>query len=596
MSSTPRYRLDTRALGRVYRRFSPHLRPFRRTLLGAGACMVGVTAMEIARPWPLKIIFDGLLMPQPEPDAVTGAVLSASGGGDMLLAVTAGAILVLAVLSGLFGFGQSYLLATVGQKVVARIREQLYSHIQRLSHSFHEASRTGDLLARLTEDVRMMRDLMVNAVIYTGARTLVIAGTLVVMMLMDWRLTLVAVSILPLLVLATHRFGNEIKGAARKKRRKESRIAEVMTESISSIKLVQAYAREAYEEGRFARQNSSSAKAGLVATRLEAHLDRVVQVILAVGTCAVLWYGVKRVQAGALSPGDLLVFSAYLVTLYKPVRKLAALTGRISKATVCGERILSILDLEPDIADHPDARTAPRFEGAIEFDHVSFGYGRGANVLEDVSFRVAPGETVALVGASGAGKSTIGSLLLRFYDPVEGAVRIDGGDLRDYRLASLREQIAIVLQETALFATTIRDNIAYGRLDATDEEIVAAAKAACAHEFIERLPEGYDTVVGERGSTLSGGQRQRIAIARAIVRDAPVVVLDEPTTGLDAVSERAVREALGRLMRGRTCILVTHDMEALSLADRVLVLRDGELAERDAAELAPRALAAGEVG
>ncbi len=572
-----RARLGT--LRRLFRRFAPHLRSHRRTLAVAALCVVGVTAMELLRPWPLKIVFDAILLPQEHPDAVIAWLTRMLPGTDALLAAVALSILAIAVLLGLFGFGQAYLLAAAGQKVVASIRAELFGHIQRLSHSFHDENSTGDLLLRLNGDVHLMRDLLVTSSIFIASRALLIVGTVAVMALLDWRLTLVALCILPVLALAVSRFGNEIKGASRRQRRKEGKISQVMTERISAITLVQAFAREAHEDERFARHNSSSAKAGVRATRLEAHLDRLVQVILAFGTTAVVWYGVVRVEAGAITPGDLLVFTAYLAGLYKPVRRLASLTGRVVKATVCGERILAILELEPEIRDAPHAREAPALQGRVELDTVTFGYRAQHPVLRGASLTIEPGETVALMGPSGSGKSTVASLLLRFYDPQGGAVRVDGTDIRDYTLGSLRAQIAIVLQESVLFNASIAENIAYGRLDASMDDIVAAARQANAHEFIERLPDGYDTVVGERGATLSGGQRQRIAIARAIVRDAPIVILDEPMSALDAASEDAVRSALARLVRERTCLLITHDASAAAGADRVLVVRDGALVE-----------------
>ncbi|MCP5151180.1 MAG: ABC transporter ATP-binding protein [Ectothiorhodospiraceae bacterium] len=579
---TERHRLgreQLRTVGRLYRRFSPHLRPHRGRLLVAALCTVGVTLAELARPWPIKIVFDGLLMPTDPVDPSIAWVIDWLGEGNALLAAIALSVLAIALVGSLLGFAQSYLLAFAGQRMVAGIRLDLWSHIQRLSHSFHDEHSSGDLLARLGGDVGMLRELLVNASNFVTARMLSIVGTVAVMALMDWRLTLVALVVLGPLLVAVRRLGGEIRGAARRQRRKESRIHEVLTERISAISVVQAYAREALEDERLARENARSTQAGLVATRLEAHLDRLVQVILAAGTAAVLWYGVVRTQAGAITPGDLLVFTAYLSGLYKPVRRLAALTGRIAKATVCGERILAILDIEPEIRDRPGARPAPRLAGEIVLDDVSFAYGPGRPVLEHASLRIAPGETVALLGPSGSGKSTIAKLLLRFYDPQAGAVRIDGVDVRDYTLESLRTNIALLLQEAVLFRGTLAENIAYGRLDATREEIEAAARAAGAHEFVTALPDGYDTKVGERGATLSGGQRQRIAIARAMVRDASIVVLDEPMAGLDADSAAKVEAALARLVAGRTCVLITHDWRAAARADRVLMVEDGRLRE-----------------
>lgn len=583
--------IDPGTLRKLFRRMGPHLRPHRRTLLIAVLAMLGASVMEVLRPWPLKIIFDGLLIPGEKPDAITGWALETFGADNGLLAAASLAILMIAVIGGIFAFFQSFLIAATGQKVVAEIRLGLYCHIQRLSHSFHDQSSAGDLLARLTGDVRMMRDLLINTTIYFSARILVIVGTVTVMALMDWRLTLCAVVILPLLAIVSRRFGEEIKGAARRQRRKEGKIAMVMGENISAISIVQGFAREAHEEARFAKQNNSSAQAGLQATRLEAHMDRLVHVILASGTCLVVWYGVTRVQAGAITPGDLLVFTAYLAALYKPVRRLAAMTGRIAKATASGERLLEILELEPEVQEKPDATHAPAFNGVVRFEDLSFRYPAGGQVLEKANLQIQPGECLALVGNSGAGKSTVGRLLLRFYDPTEGRITIDGHDLRDLTLASLREQISVVLQDSILFATTIRANIAYGRLDATDAEIYEAAKAAGAHGFIQELPDGYDTVIGERGATLSGGQRQRVAIARAILRDAPILILDEPLTGLDAATAGQVSEALGVAAKGRTTLLIAHDDVSLSIADRVVEIRDHQLLKEP--RLAPRERRAG---
>jgi ABC-type multidrug transport system fused ATPase/permease subunit len=539
--------------------------------------MLGTTAMGILKPWPLKFIFDGVLIPQSEPGTAADYALVLTGGPDLLLAVTALSILAIAILSGLFGYGQTYLLSSAGQRVIASIRLQLYRHIQRLSHSFHDERSFGDILARLGSDVRAMQDLLIKVVIDVSAKLLMIVGMIVIMCLMDWQLTLVSLCVLPMLVFATGRLRPEIKGAVKRQRRKKSHITQVMNERISAIKVVQAFAREAHEEERFSRQNRGIARAGIATARLQAHLNRVVQVITAFGTCAVVWFGVSRVQAGLLTPGDLLVFTAYLSGFYRPIRKLASLTNKIIESTVCGERILSILDIDPEIKDSPDAVVAPGFRGEMEFDKVDFAYHQSMPVLKGVSFRLSPGETVVLAGESGSGKSTIASLLLRFYDPTKGSVRIDGIEVDRYTLASLREQISVVPQDTILFSASVRENIAYGKLDASMEEIVAAAKAANAHDFVEALPEGYDTGLGQKGATLSGGQRQRIAIARAIVRDAPIVILDEPMAGLDIENEAKVLEALVHLMSNKTCLLIAHDPWLVPSADRVLTLRDGHV-------------------
>jgi ATP-binding cassette, subfamily B, bacterial len=494
------------------------------------------------------------------------------------------AILFIAAVSGCFSFVQFYMLSLTGQKVMTSIRIQLYSHIQKLSQNFHDERSTGDLMTRLTSDVQMMRELLVNSGITMVARALTVAGSLTVMFLMDWKLALIALAIVPILALITWHFGRRIKSASRQLRRKEGKLAQVMSESISAIKIVQAYARESFEESRFASQTEEGAQANLKSARLEARMERLVQVILALGSSAVIWFGVQRVQGGLLTPGDLLVFMAYLASLYKPVRKLSSTTGRMAKAAVSGERILDILNLKPEVADAPDAIVAPKLKGAITFRNVTFAYKRGMPILEHANFHIAGGETVALMSESGSGKSTIANLLLRFYDPVKGSVRIDGVDIRKFTLESMRQQISIVLQDTVLFNATISDNIAYGRLGATDADIIEAARLAGAHDFITEFADGYDTLVGERGALLSGGQRQRISIARAFIRDASILVLDEPLTGLDRENEALVHDALQRLMRHRTSIIITHDPDVARSASRIFTISKNRIREVESAD------------
>ena len=549
----------------------------------AGLCMVGATAAEILKPWPLKVIFDAILVPRHKHGWLLDQLTSFIGNQQLLLAAMVASILGLTLIGALFSYGQSYLQSMTGQKVVTSIRIELYSHIQRLSQSFHDERSSGDLMTRLTQDVQMMREILVNSALIMTARAMIVIGSLTVMFAMDRELALVALAVVPMLVFVSWHFGAKIKSASRQMRRREGRLAQVMTESIAAIKVVQAYARESFEEARFADQSEAGAEAGLTAARLEAHMERLVQVILALGTCGVVWYGVMRVQAGILTPGDLLVFIAYLTGLYRPIRKLSSATGRMAKATVSGERILDILKLKPEVCDLPDARPAPRLRGAIDFENVSFAYVRGTAVLADATFHVGPGETIALMSESGSGKSTIVNLLLRFYDPVQGCIRLDGADIREFTLESVRRQVSVVLEESVLFNASIRDNIAYGKLDATDEEIFEAARSAGAHDFILSLPDGYDTMIGERGTLLSRGQRQRIAIARAFIRDASILILDEPLTGLDRENENIVKRALQLLMKGRTTLIITHDGATALMAARTLTISSGRVLEIDRA-------------
>lgn len=574
-----RKRVAKGTLWRLIRRLGPHARPHWVRLLVGFAAMTLAAVAEVIRPWPVKVVFDGLLIPQDTPDAVMQRMIALFGQGDMLLTVSCLALLGIAVLGGAAGYLQSTMIASVGQRVIADIRLELYRHVQRLSHSFHDSVSTADIVSRLTGDVRLMRDLLIDAGILFAARTLVLAGTVVIMALMDWRLTLVALSILPALVWLTRRYGTRIKDAARLQRKGEGRIAVVMTEGISAISLVKGFANEAHEEARFAEQNETSAEAGVASSKVSAEMDRLVQVVLAIGTCAVLWYGVMRVRGGAISPGDLLVFTAYLATLQKPIRRMSSMSGRVAKATASGERLLEVLDLKPEITDKPGARRAPELRRWLSFLDVTFAYPGGPDVLRNATLTIRAGECLALVGPSGMGKSSAAKLLMRFYEPRSGRILLDGTDIRDFTLESLRDRISVVPQDPQLFATTVRDNIAYGRLDADDADIHAAAAAAGADRFIRRLPKGYGTVLGERGETLSGGQRQRIAIARALLRDAPILILDEPLSGLDRRMAEELVQTLRIVMQGRTTLLIAHDDLSLRLADRVIRLEQGRFVE-----------------
>jgi subfamily B ATP-binding cassette protein MsbA len=487
---------------------------------------------------------------------------------------------LIALVGALSGYAEKYLTTKVSQWVAHDLRRALYQHIQRLSLAEHSESRKGDLLTRMTSDISSIQDFINSALLGIIVNLLTLGGMVGVMLYINWRLTIVALSTAPILLFVASVFSRRIKKASREVRKKESELLSGVADVLSSIHVVQAFAREDYEDRRFASESREHVEAGLQARSTKATLSPIVEVTVALGTCLVLWYGSRLAMGGLLSVGDLIVFLSYLGKMYKPMRDLSKMGDTVSKAAVGYERIEEVLQIESRVRDLPGARRAPAFRGRVEFDCVSFSYGTGAPVLKDVSFEITPGQVAAIVGPSGTGKTTIANLIARFYDPGSGQVRIDGQDVRQYTLKSLRDQISFVLQDTVLFRATIWENIAYGRPDADPEETVRAAMLANAHEFIMNMPQGYGTMVGERGATLSGGQRQRVAIARAIVRNTPILILDEATAGLDAVAEQAVIEALDHLMHGRTSIIIAHHLGTIRHADLILVVKDAEVVER----------------
>ncbi|TLY20372.1 MAG: ABC transporter ATP-binding protein [Nitrospirae bacterium] len=557
-----------------------HLLQVKASLLLAALCMLGFTLAGLLAPWPLKIIFDYVLLDHRPPSSLSflGDVLQR--GKFPALALVSLAIVLIAVLKGVFSYAQLAITSRIGYQMVYALRRELFVHLQRLSLSFHHRARSGDLLIKVTGDTNTLKDVFVESALTVVGYLLTLFGMFAVMFALNWSLSLIVLATFPVLFSALSYLYRKIKASAKSQRRSEGRSASRISEILTAVSVVQAFGRERYEEERFETESGQTLEESIRTARMEASATRLVELITAVGTWAVILVGSLQVLKGRMTPGDILVFVSYQTNLYKPIRGLARLSARASKAMVSAERIAEILEMEPEIQDDAQAVHAPGLKGEIVFEHVSFDYGNGKSVLNDVSFTIAPGQQAALMGPSGVGKSTIANLLLRFYDPQEGRILIDGTDIRGYTLASLREQIAVVLQESVLFCTTIRENIAYGKLDATMEEIIAATQAANAHDFILALEHGYDTVIGERGDTLSGGQRQRIAIARALIRNAPILILDEPMRGLDVESEVAVREALKRLMAGKTCLLITHDLQAVTEADLVLLLDEGRIVER----------------
>ena len=557
------------------------LRPHRAMLVVAFIAVLGETVTDLLEPWPLKIVFDYVFGTKKMPSWMAG-LLGPTFGVDKvsILHFAVLSVVVIAVLGAISGYAEKYLTTSVGQWVMHDLRRILYHHIQRLSLAYHDHKRTGDLISTVTTDIEAIQDFISQALLGIVVSVLTLAGMLAVMFYLDWRFTLIALSVTPILFVVVYSYTRRIKRASRALRKKESEVVSVVEEVLSSIRVVKAFARERYEQERLEQQSLESVEMALAARGLKAKLAPVVQVIVAVGTCLVLWYGVNLVLTNRMTPGSLLVFLLYLGKMYKPMRDLSKMTDTVSKATVGYERIRDVIETEEEIRNLPNAKAAPNFKGEIEFDRVAFAYNEGYATLKDVSFRVEAGQVAALVGPTGAGKSTIASLIARFYDPQSGAVKIDGMDVRKYKIKSLRRQISFVLQETMLFRAPLWQNIAYGKPEASRDEILRAAKLANADEFIRDMPQQYDTMLGERGITLSGGQRQRIAIARAIIRNSPILILDEPTSSLDPASEELVFEALTRLMEGKTAIVIAHRLATVRRADVILVLDHGTIVER----------------
>lgn len=563
-------------------RMARFLKPYWMYLGLAFAGALVEAAADLFQPWPLKILFDHIFAKHPLPPAVASRISWLFGTNTTgVLYFALFAIVGVAGLSAVATFVQDIIMPRVGHWVMHDLRRQLYWHIQRLSLAYHDEKRMGDLLSTLTGDIATIRDMIESSIVGLFINTLSLAGMVTIMLVMDPEFALVSLSVTPVLAVVIFHFVRRIKQASRVVRKREGAVASVAQEVLSSIRVVQAYTREDYEQARFEREHEGRVTAGIRAQTLEAQLRPCIEITVAAGTALVIWFGYRQVTAGTLLPGTLLVFLAYLTRLYRPIKEMAKRLHTVGKATVGFERVLAILETERTVADLPGAKPAPALAGTVGFEQVSFGYRRNRELaLQDITFTARPGQMIAIVGSTGAGKTTLVSLIPRFYDPCEGRILIDGQDVRSYTLASLRSQISLVLQETVLFYGTLRDNIAYGRPEASFEEIVAAARAANADEFIHELPDGYDTLIGERGVTLSGGQRQRIAIARAVIRNAPIILLDEPTTGLDASSEALVLEALARLTEGRTTIVIAHRLATIMRADCILVLERGQIVER----------------
>jgi len=573
-----RERVRYRTILRLYKVFGRYYKKHWKMLAAAYTGLLLTIVVALFTPWPLKLILDFVILKNPLPARAEFITQWFGTNEQTLLAALVLAFILLRFVDSIVSYLHKVGMLSVGEMISTDVREHVFSHLQRLSLSFHESSRSGDLVYRLTSDIRDIKGVLISVPENIVYRFVMIVTHVGLMLAIEWRLALLAFSVMPLLYYFQRRYGVGLQSATRKKRNKESDVTSIISENVTSMALVQAYGREDLQQARFESENRISMESGIDAMRISKLFKRTNDILFAAGTCGVVYLGGKLAMSGAITPGTLVLFVSYLKNLYSPAEKFANMILEIAKSQVAGERLLELVDCDMIIEDSPHAIAAPRLQGRIEFRNVGFAYQRGNEILKNVSFAVAPGETVALVGHSGAGKSTLVSLLMRFYDPRSGQVLMDGHDLREFKLKSLRDQVTILMQEAVLFNKTVRENIGFGKIDATEEDIVQAAKLAQAHDFIMEMPEGYDTMIYEGGENLSGGQKQRLNIARAIIRNTPILILDEPATALDAKAEAKIHEALDELTKGRTTFIIAHKFSTIARADKILVLEEGRIA------------------
>lgn len=547
----------------LYLRILSYIKPYMHRLIFAMFCTIMAAAGNLYIPWIIKDMIDEVL---------------ADKNGTMLNWIAA-SIIAIFVVRGLFWYGQNYLMSYVGQSVIIDIRAAVFKKLQRLSVSFYDKNKTGTIMSYVTNDVNALQSAMVENTIEMITEGFILIGSVVAMIYLDWRLTLFTVCTFPVVLWFMEFFGKKIRKTGGRIQECTADITSVLQESVASARVTKSFVREDYEVDRFDVENRANFRANMKNAQLMATLTPVVELVAAIGVTMIIWYGGNNVINGTITAGSLVAFLTYAVNISNPIKRLTRVIGNIQKALAAAQRVFMIIDMPEEIAESRDAKQLPEVSGKVEFQNVSFAYDDKGNVITDLSFSVKPGEVIAIVGPSGAGKSTIANLLPRFYDVNKGDIKIDGHSVREVTLDSLREQVGIVPQETMLFNGSVYNNILYGRLDATKEEIEAAAKAANAHDFIMQLTDGYETKLGDRGVNLSGGQRQRIAIARAILKNPRILILDEATSALDTESERVVQEALDRLMVGRTSFVIAHRLSTVKNADKILVLEKGNLVE-----------------
>lgn len=557
------------------------LSPYRRILLIILLAMLVETATSLESPWPLKIIIDNVVGSHRLPSALDEIIrpMLDQHNGSRVAALAAIAFVLIALVGAVANYIDNYYTASLGQWVAHDLRIRTYHHLQRLSLGFYDTHQTGALLSTITTDIQTIQGFASSSTLSILVDLLTIVSMLGLMFWVNWDFTLIAIGLAPVLLLLTFRFKKAVKKATHEVWNQQAEMVSVVQQGLESIHVIKAFGRQDLEQEALRQVSEATVGAALAARRVKSVLSPIVVTAVALCTAVVLWRGAALVLAGAMTVGALTVYLSCLTKFFKPVRDLATTTNAIAQAAVGVDRVRAILETDTILPERPDAIAAEFFKGGIAFEHVSFGYTPDAPVLKDISFAIEPGQTVGIVGPTGSGKSTVVSLIPRFYDPVNGTIKIDGRDVRDYKINALREHIGYVLQDTVLFRGTIAENIAFGRPNATREEIVDAARLANADEFIARMPKGYDTMVGERGSTLSGGQRQRLGIARVMVRNSPILLMDEPTAALDSEAEQLVIEALERLMKGRTVITIAHRLSTIRNAGKILVIDGGAVAE-----------------
>ena len=554
----------------IYRRVLRYYRPFLgQTILGLFLSLIGI-GLNLLKPWPFKVIVDDFLHAGP-------AIRSDWRIWIPLLCL---ALVAIQLLWGIINWITNYLFVKIGLQALLTLRTDLYSYLQSLSLKYHDARRSSDSSFRVAYDSQSIQTIYNKGFTNIFGSALTLVGTFVIMLRLDWQLTLVSLAIVPLIVGTIYFFAHRIRRESTSIQEQESAMLAQAQEGLSSIRMVHAFGREEFEVRQFQQQARQSLQANLRLTLTNVNSALVISTLMVVGTAAMYYVGALHVLAGRLTLGSLLVFSAYLLMLYQPLESLTYTTWAMEGATAGAKRCFEVLDRQDDVVDSPDAIAILSAKGAIAFKSVSFGYAEDRYVLRDVDLRIDPNQIVGLVGGTGAGKSTLLSLVPRFYDPTTGSIALNGRDLREITKRTLRAQIAIVLQDTLLFSTTVRENIAYGRPDATEQEIIDAARRAQADDFIRQLPNGYASLVGERGGHLSVGQRQRIGIARAFLKNAPILLLDEPTSALDPTTESAIMDTIKELMRGRTTLIATHRLATIHGLDQIAVLEDGHIVEK----------------